>query len=50
VKVAATVDGDVYDVSAEFDDAAAAAEATGVPIRDVVRRAEQAVWDRLEAE
>ena len=47
VKVASTADGDVYDVSAEYDDAAAVAEATGLPIRDVLRRAERAVRDRL---
>jgi uncharacterized protein (TIGR00299 family) protein len=48
VKVASTADGDVYDVSAEYDDAAAVAEATGLPIRDVLRRAERDVRDRLE--
>ena len=48
VKVASTADGDVYDVSAEYDDAAAVADATGLPIRDVVRRAERAVRERLE--
>ncbi|PHQ38988.1 TIGR00299 family protein [Halorubrum persicum] len=47
VKVASTVDGDVYDVSAEYDDAAAVAEATGLPIRDVVRRAERDGRDRI---
>jgi uncharacterized protein (TIGR00299 family) protein len=40
VKVASTTDGDVYDVSAEYDDAAAVAEAAGLPIREVLRRAE----------
>jgi len=47
VKIASTTDGDVYDVSAEYDDAAAVAEATGTPIRDVLRRAEREVRDRL---
>ncbi|WP_144923549.1 nickel pincer cofactor biosynthesis protein LarC [Halorubrum salsamenti] len=50
VKVASTADGDVYDVSAEYDDAAAVAEATGLPVRDVLRRAERDVRDRLGAE
>ncbi|EMA63768.1 nickel pincer cofactor biosynthesis protein LarC, partial [Halorubrum kocurii] len=50
VKVASTADGDVYDVSAEYDAAAAVAEATGLPIRDVLRRAEREVRDRLGAE
>jgi len=43
VKVASTADGDVYDVSAEYDDAAAVADATGLPTREVLRRAEAAV-------
>ena len=43
VKVAATAEGEVYDVSAEYDDAAAVAERTGLPIREVLRRAEAAV-------
>ena len=43
VKVATMVGGDVYDVSAEYDDAAAVAEATGLPIREVLRRAETRV-------
>ncbi|OYR45156.1 nickel pincer cofactor biosynthesis protein LarC [Halorubrum sp. Ea8] len=46
VKVASTADGDVYDVSAEYDDAVAVAEAAGLPIRDVLRRAEAQVRDR----
>jgi len=50
VKVASTADGDVYDVSAEYDDAAAVAEATGLPIRDVLRRAEADVRGRLADE
>ena len=47
VKVASTADGEVYDVSAEYDAAAGVAEATGVPIRDVLRRAEGDVRDRI---
>lgn len=47
VKVASTADGDVYDVSAEYDDAAMVAEATGIPVRDVLRRAEAQVRDRV---
>ncbi|EMA64423.1 nickel pincer cofactor biosynthesis protein LarC [Halorubrum lipolyticum] len=50
VKVASTADGDAYDVSAEYDDAAAVAEATGLPVRDVLRRAERDVRDRLGEE
>ncbi|TKX45027.1 MULTISPECIES: nickel pincer cofactor biosynthesis protein LarC [unclassified Halorubrum] len=47
VKVASTTDGEVYDVSGEYDDAAAVAEATSLPIREVLRRAEAAVRERL---
>jgi uncharacterized protein (TIGR00299 family) protein len=36
----------VYDVSAEYDDALAVARETGVPVREVRRRAEQTVRDR----
>ena len=43
VKVASTADGDVYDVSAEYDDAATVAAETDLPIRDVMRRAEAAI-------
>jgi len=40
VKVASDADGTVYDVSAEFDDADAVAERTGLSVREVMRRAE----------
>ncbi|QLG61539.1 nickel pincer cofactor biosynthesis protein LarC [Halorarum salinum] len=46
VKVASDVDGEVYDVSAEYDDAAAAARESGVPTREVMRRAEAAARER----
>jgi uncharacterized protein (TIGR00299 family) protein len=45
VKVASDDAGDVYDVSAEYDDAAAVAAETGRPIRTILRRAEAAVHD-----
>ncbi|WP_136601009.1 nickel pincer cofactor biosynthesis protein LarC [Salinigranum halophilum] len=48
VKVASTTDGEVYDVSAEYDDAAAVARATDLPIRTVVQRAEAAARERLD--
>ena len=48
VKVASTAAGDVYDVSAEYDEAAAVAADTGLAIRDVLRRAEAAVRDELD--
>lgn len=47
VKVASDDAGEVYDLSAEFDDADAVAAATGLATRDVMRRAERAVRDRL---
>ncbi|PSP75214.1 nickel pincer cofactor biosynthesis protein LarC [Halobacteriales archaeon QS_3_64_16] len=40
VKVASDTEGTVYDVSAEYDDAAAIARETALPIREVMRRAE----------
>jgi uncharacterized protein (TIGR00299 family) protein len=45
VKLASGGAGEAYDVSAEFDDALAVAEATDLPVRDVVRRAEAAARD-----
>jgi hypothetical protein len=42
VKVATDADGDLLDVSAEFDDVAALARETGVPTRELLRRAETA--------
>ncbi|GAB6879932.1 nickel pincer cofactor biosynthesis protein LarC [Halorubrum gandharaense] len=50
VKIGETTDGEVYDVSAEYDEAAAVAAEVGVPIRDVLRRAETAVHERLGGE
>jgi len=43
VKIASDTDGTVFDVSAEYDDATAVADATGLPVREVMRRAEAAV-------
>ena len=48
VKIASTADGEVYDVSAEYDDAAAVAETTALPIRDVLRRAEAQIRADLD--
>jgi uncharacterized protein (TIGR00299 family) protein len=45
VKVA-SADGAVYDVSAEYDDALAAAREAGVPVREVMRRAEERARER----
>ena len=46
VKVASDDTGEIYDYSAEYDDAAAVADATGLPVREVCRRAEAAVRGR----
>jgi uncharacterized protein (TIGR00299 family) protein len=43
VKIASDSDGTVFDVSAEYDDAAAVADATGRPVREVMQRAERMV-------
>ncbi|ELY66064.1 nickel pincer cofactor biosynthesis protein LarC [Natronococcus jeotgali] len=43
VKVASDADGEVYDVSAEYDDAARVARESALPVREVLRRAEAAV-------
>ncbi|NHX35961.1 MULTISPECIES: nickel pincer cofactor biosynthesis protein LarC [Halolamina] len=43
VKIASDEDGDVFDYSAEYDDALSVARETGAPVREVVRRAEDAV-------
>ncbi|MFC7154543.1 nickel pincer cofactor biosynthesis protein LarC [Halomarina halobia] len=45
VKVASDEEGRVFDASAEYDDAARAARETGLPTREVMRRAEAAVGD-----
>jgi uncharacterized protein (TIGR00299 family) protein len=42
VKVASDEAGEVYDVSAEYDDCVAVAGETGLPVREVQRRAENA--------
>ncbi|MFB1065527.1 nickel pincer cofactor biosynthesis protein LarC [Natrinema sp. H-ect4] len=42
VKVASDADGEVYDVSAEYDDTMAVARKAGVPIRKIRRQAESA--------
>ncbi len=43
VKIARDSDGTVYDVSAEYDDAAAIANETGLSTREIIRRAENAI-------
>ncbi|MDQ2072842.1 nickel pincer cofactor biosynthesis protein LarC [Haloarcula sp. H-GB4] len=45
VKVASDTDGTVFDVSTEYDDAAAVADATGLPVREVMQRAERMVQE-----
>jgi uncharacterized protein (TIGR00299 family) protein len=49
VKVA-SIGGDIYDVSAEFDDALAVARATDRPVRTVLRRAEGLFRERRTGE
>jgi uncharacterized protein (TIGR00299 family) protein len=45
VKVA-SIDGETYDTSAEFDDALAVARATDLPVREVLFRAERTLRER----
>ncbi len=42
IKIAADDAGEIFDVSAEYDDALAVAERTDLPVREIVRRAETA--------
>ncbi|PSP99255.1 nickel pincer cofactor biosynthesis protein LarC [Halobacteriales archaeon QS_4_70_19] len=50
VKVASDDAGAVYDVSAEYDDCEAVAGLVDLPTREVMRRAEAAVHERLDDE
>jgi hypothetical protein len=43
VKVASDTDGTVFDVSAEYDDAVAVADQTGLSVRTIQQRAERMV-------
>ncbi|WP_049894007.1 nickel pincer cofactor biosynthesis protein LarC [Salinarchaeum sp. Harcht-Bsk1] len=50
VKVGTDADGSIFDVSAEYDDAAAVARETGLAFREVARRAEAAARAGREGE
>ncbi len=50
VKIASDSDGTVYDVSAEYDDAKAVATETGRAVREIIRRAEAIMSERLDLE
>jgi hypothetical protein len=47
VKVATDQHGSVLNVAAEFDDATALAKKLNIPVKRVMRMAEQEAWDRL---
>ncbi|WP_231185338.1 nickel pincer cofactor biosynthesis protein LarC [Haladaptatus sp. DYF46] len=47
VKLASDESGSVYDVSAEFEDASAVANETGIAVREVMQRAEAAIHENL---
>lgn len=48
VKIASDTDGEVYDVSAEYDDAKAVARETDLSIREVLHMAERAADSRVD--
>ncbi|GAB7020125.1 nickel pincer cofactor biosynthesis protein LarC [Halostagnicola bangensis] len=48
VKIASDADGEVYDVSAEYDDAAEVALETQLPVQEVLRQAEEKGRESLE--
>jgi len=48
VKIGTDADGDLFDVSAEHDDAAAIAREAGVPVREISRRAEAAARRQID--
>ncbi|WP_226038743.1 nickel pincer cofactor biosynthesis protein LarC [Natrinema sp. DC36] len=48
VKIASDSDGEVYDVSAEYDDAMAVAREAGIAIRSVLHRAERAADSSID--
>ncbi|WP_339103332.1 nickel pincer cofactor biosynthesis protein LarC [Haloterrigena salinisoli] len=50
VKVASDADGEVYDVSAEYDDALGVTRETGLAVREVLRRAETVARESIEIE
>ncbi|GAB3673445.1 hypothetical protein GCM10028856_27960 [Halopiger thermotolerans] len=45
VKIASDSDGEVYDVSAEYEDAKVVAQETATATREVLRRAEEEVFE-----
>lgn len=49
VKVASTNDGEVYDVSAEYDSVATVAAETGLAVREIAQRAERLVAADVDA-
>lgn len=49
MKIVTAADGMMYDVSEEYDDAAAIAAETGVAVRDVLRQAEAAARTSIES-
>jgi len=48
VKIGSDADGEVFDVSAEYDDAAAIARETGLSVREVIGRTEAAARAELD--
>lgn len=47
IKIATDTQGNILDISAEFDDCKKVARATHVPVREVIRKAEEIAWSQF---
>lgn len=50
VKVARDLNGDILSVAPEFEDCRKVSKASGLPVREVMRRAQEAAWSSLSEE
>jgi uncharacterized protein (DUF111 family) len=49
VKIAQDRSGDILHISAEYEDCRRIADATGVPLRQIMRQVEEEAWRRFES-